>query len=341
MLWWLLCYALIVQALALQQRDLIINGTIAPEQRYPYAVFLQEKDFVFCGGSLIAEDVVLTAAHCIPDPDNVKDITIVVGEYNVTDDVFGDMVKIREIVLHPLYMLDSGNDKDFDIALTFLDRPTTIAKVSLVHLNRENSYPPGGTIATYLGWGMVNTKGEVSTVLREVDVSVMTNEECNQISGTIYNIDYSFSGRITPNMMCTFTPGKDSCQRDSGGPLIVRGEDASSDIQIGVSSWGVSCASDVFPGVVSRVSYSWNFIRENVCSNSSMPPDDFECHKIGEPSFQPTSVAPTSKSPSLNHSSQTPSSVSQKLASNAQKPITNIVAVLAMGIACFFCCVNL
>jgi len=328
MLRWFLCYALISQALALQ-RDLIINGTIAPHQRYPYAVFLQDKDFLFCGGSLIAEDVVLTAAHCIPDDDDdAEDITIAVGDYNLTDKVFGDVVKIRSYLVHPMYQ--NSVDNDFDIALAFLERPTTIANVSLVHLNRDSSYPRGGTIATYLGWGMINTNSEASTMLREVDVSVITNEECNQINGTIYNVDYSFMGRITPNMMCTFTPGKDSCQRDSGGPLIVRGENARSDTQVGVSSWGVSCA-DMFPGVVSRVSYSWNFIRENVCNNSSMPPDDFECSKIGEPSFQPTSLSPTSQRPSLNQSSQSPF-----VTSNAQKPITKVLSVLTMGISLLF-----
>jgi secreted trypsin-like serine protease len=108
MLWLFLCWhALIAQALTLQ-RDLIINGTITPQQRYPYTVYLQDKDFLFCGGSLIAEDVVMTAAHCIPD--DIRDITVVEGEHNLTDNVLGDVVKIKENVIHPLYM-NSENDK--------------------------------------------------------------------------------------------------------------------------------------------------------------------------------------------------------------------------------------
>ncbi|KAL7453578.1 hypothetical protein ACHAWC_005239 [Mediolabrus comicus] len=280
------------------RRDLIINGTIAPPGRYPYAVYSQDNDFPFCGGSLIAVDVVLTAAHCIPDSLNNTNITIVIGEYNLTDGIYGDKVEIKENVKHPLYM-STKNDKDYDIALTFLSRPTMAAANNntsqLVHLNKNNSYPPDNTTATYLGWGVINMENsESSTILREVDVSVIGNDECNQINGTINNIYESYSGLITDNMMCTFAVGKDSCQRDSGGPLIVKDASSLDDIQIGVASWGISCASETFPGVASRVSYSWEFIREHVCNKSIMPPDDFECASV------PT--AP-SNSPSLGSSS--------------------------------------
>lgn len=338
MLWILCCYAplFVDQVNALQQqserttttiakqlsaeetslqqyyhRDLIINGTIAPQQRYPFAVYFQDDDFPFCGGSLIAADVVITAAHCIP-VDYVGNITVMEGEHNLTDSELGDVVRIRENILHPLYNKEIMND--FDIALTFLERPTAIEKSSLIHLNMNSSYPPDDTIATYLGWGVINTKGEASNILREVDVSVITNEECNSIEGnTGYNNMYfSMNGRITPSMLCTFTQGKDSCQRDSGGPLIVKGADASRDVQIGISSWGVDCAS-IFPGVASRVSYSWDFIRDNVCNKSSAPPDYFDC--------------PLAPSSSVDQTSST---------SHAQKSITgNVAAISVLGIVLF------
>jgi secreted trypsin-like serine protease len=98
----------------------------------------QDKDFPFCGGSLIAKDL-LTAAHCISEDFN-SNFTVVVGECKLTESAYGDEVEIRENGIHPLYMNSSVN-RDFDIALTFLSRPTT-ANVSLVHLNKNNSYPP-------------------------------------------------------------------------------------------------------------------------------------------------------------------------------------------------------
>lgn len=341
---WLICYSILIaaEAYAFQQRNLIINGTIAARQRYPYAVFFQDYDFAFCGGSLIAADVVLTAAHCIPE-DDAGNITVMEGEYNLTDNELGDVVRIRESVLHPLYQKDTDND--FDIALTFLERPTTIENDGLIYLNRNDAYPPDDTIATYLGWGVVNTRGEASNILREVDVSVMTNEECIQINGTtIYNnMHFSMSGHITPNMVCTFAQGKDSCQRDSGGPLIVRGEDSNSgDVQIGVSSWGVNCADRIFPGVASRVSSSWDFIRDNVCSKSSMPPDYFEClTDDDEASIQSQSSA-NSSSVSVNKTKsksveQIPS-VSLARKSNAQRLTTSSIVtavVTSLGLFCF------
>jgi len=299
---------------------------------------------------------VLTAAHCIPEDENdyTGNITVMEGEYNLTDGELGDVVRIRENVLHPLYQIETNND--FDIALTVLERPTTIENDRLIHLNRNDSYPPDDAIATYLGWGVINTKGEASNILREVDVSVMTNEECSQINGrTIYNNMYfSMSGHVTPSMMCTFAKGKDSCQRDSGGPLIVRGEDTSSDVQIGVSSWGVNCADTIFPGVASRVSSSWDFIRDNVCRKSSMPPDYFECltDDDGEVSFQQpqSSFAPSSNSNSsslntttkLKNVEEIPSTGMTPAASNNAQRFTAssiAAAVVMMGLG-LFCFVN-
>ena len=94
--------------------------------------------------------------------------------------------------------------------------------------------------------------------------------------------------------------------------MIVKGVDASRDVQIGISSWGVDCAS-VFPGVASRVSYSWDFIRDNVCNKSSVPPDYFEC--------------PLALSSSVNQTSST---------SHAKKAmISNVAAFVLLGIDLF------
>lgn len=229
----------------------------------------------------------------------------------------------------------------------------------LVHLNKNNSYPPDNTTATYLGWGVINMENsESSTILREVDVSVIGNDECNQINGTINNIYESYSGLITDNMMCTFAVGKDSCQRDSGGPLIVKDDASLDDIQIGVASWGISCASATFPGVASRVSYSWKFIREHVCNKSIMPPDDFECASVPTaPSNSPslgssssplvsTTSAPIKETSSLQSQPPAQSSEPQSVASpsNDDKKTSaqmsssvKVVSILAMTFSLSWC----
>ena len=74
---------------------------------------------------------------------------------------------------------------------------------------------------------------------------------------------------------------------DSGGPLIIPGNDTSSDVQIGVVSWGIGCAR-MFPGVYSRVSIAYDWIKETVCNVSSVPPN--ELCDLQEPTASPTYV---------------------------------------------------
>ena len=86
----------------------------------------------------------------------------------------------------------------------------------------------------------------------EVDVNVITNEECDKSDGEFG----SYEGQITSNMLCAREEGggEDSCQGDSGGPLVIKGANASEDVQVGVVSWGIGCASKDYRGVYARVS---------------------------------------------------------------------------------------
>ena len=92
-----------------------------------------------------------------------------------------------------------------------------------------------------------------------------------------------------------------SCaQGDSGGPLVVKGS-GNNDLQVGVVSWGIGCASRDFPGVYARVSSAYNWIRKEVCANSRDPPDSFDCGGngggSGGGSGRPPSLSPPSPGP--------------------------------------------
>lgn len=69
---------------------------------------------------------------------------------------------------------------------------------------------------------------------------------------------------------------QDACQGDSGGPLIQRGDSSngSQDTIVGIVSWGIGCASPIFPGVYSRTSSAYSWIKQEVCSKSIDPPAD-------------------------------------------------------------------
>jgi trypsin len=129
-----------------------------------------------------------------------------------------------------------------------------------------------------------------------VELKVISNDECAASKGSIGGYDETYDGQITPNMMCAKDPNQDACQGDSGGPLVVhghRGPDGSDDVQVGVVSWGIGCAQESFPGVYSRVSKAYEWIREVVCARSADPPASFKC---GSPAMTSGSTADNSVS---------------------------------------------
>jgi trypsin len=138
---------------------------------------------------------------------------------------------------------------------------------------------------TYFGWGVTDqnsTDPPVSDVPLEVEAPTISNEECSEIHGVYMGQNETYNGYITDNMICTLAFDKDSCQRDSGGPEIVKGSDATTDLQVGVISWGLGCATNIFPGVSARISTAYEWIRTEVCNRSAEPPSDFECQAVNE-----------------------------------------------------------
>lgn len=245
----------------------IIGGSNATEGRYSYSVSLQDGGSHFCGGSLIAPDIVLSAAHCAGG-----EYKVVIGRHDLeTDD--GDEVEVEIEMVHPDYD-DDTTDNDF--MLLFLKRNTT-ADVELVQVSPDMILQ--GTNVTVMGWGDTNIDEDISdspNELMEVEVAVISNENCDASESNETDWEYNYNGQITANMICAeHVKEKDACQGDSGGPLVIRSD--SGDIQVGVVSWGFGCAHDDFPGVYSRVSAKYDWIKQQVCEGSSAPPSSFGC----------------------------------------------------------------
>ncbi|KAL7504231.1 hypothetical protein ACHAXN_002121 [Cyclotella atomus] len=116
-----------------------------------------------------------------------------------------------------------------------------------------------------MGWGDVAKEDEIQTtsnVLMGVKVKMITNEQCLSSQGSIWGYQESYQGKITSQMMCARDGDEDACQGDSGGPLVMKGRGDSSDVLVGVVSWGIGCAHKSFPGVYARVSSAYNWIKE-------------------------------------------------------------------------------
>mmetsp|Transcript_42315 Transcript_42315/g.62788 ORF Transcript_42315/g.62788 Transcript_42315/m.62788 type:complete len:1003 (-) Transcript_42315:64-3072(-) len=245
----------------------IIGGDEAVEGRYPYAVSLVKFGFHFCGGSVVAPDMILSAAHCKGEATSVQ-----VGRHDRNDrfDTYEVLPVVQEFP-HPQYDARQNYDQ-------MLIKVSKTTNAQSVRLNSDGDVPQAGQETTVMGWGATVSGDSSSTSpeLLEVTVGVVSNEQCRQAKNPAYPFT-NYYNDIFPNMMCAIDEGEDSCQGDSGGPLIIRGGSASGDVQIGVVSWGYGCAIPGFPGVYSRTSADFDWIRDTICERSEAPPSYLNC----------------------------------------------------------------
>jgi trypsin len=195
-----------------------------PNCKYPFMVSVQYNGGWgghFCGGSLVREDWVITAAHCVQG-ENASSIKVKIGLHDL-DGTTGSITRyVDQIIEHPQY---SGNSLNNDYALLHLSSPVT--NFEPIQLITDNSHDNEPVMATVMGWGATQSGGWGSDELLEVDVPM--DDDCGNYS----NSD------ITNNMICAgdSNGGEDSCQGDSGGPLIMTNDDGEYEL-IGIVSWG-------------------------------------------------------------------------------------------------------
>ncbi|KAH8404480.1 hypothetical protein KR222_006159 [Zaprionus bogoriensis] len=236
----------------------IVGGTTAGVSEYPWMARLSYFNRFYCGGTLINDRYVLTAAHCVKGFMWFM-IKVTFGEHDRCNDKERPETRF---VLRAFSQKFSFSNFDNDIALLRLnDRvPITsfIRPICLPRVEQRNDLFVG-TRAIATGWGTLKEDGKPSCLLQEVEVPVLDNDEC--VAQTNYT-----QKMITKNMMCSGYPGvggRDSCQGDSGGPLVRLRPDDKRFEQIGIVSWGNGCARPNYPGVYTRVTKYLDWIVEN------------------------------------------------------------------------------
>ena len=222
----------------------IVDGTeVNPKFKYPYMVYGGG-----CGASLVAPNVLLSAAHCFNAINSVQ-----IGRHNLLDNSENyESFTIVEKVPHPNY---DSRTLEYDFMMLRMSGSSSRTPVVLddgsVFLNAGRDVIP-------MGWGTTSSGGAGSNVLLEAEVDLYSKAQCQSAYG---------ASRITDRMVCAARPGRDSCQGDSGGPMI----DKATGKQVGVVSWGFGCADARFPGVYAKVQDQIDWIEQYIDQWSDGP----------------------------------------------------------------------
>lgn len=235
----------------------IVGGTETTPHSLPYQVSLQGLDGGhFCGGSIIAEDMVLTAAHCVEGASTNPKLQVHVGAHNVKQTV-GQRIRVSTVYSHKQYPGLSKDVAVLKLAGKITDKnakPVRLADKAFFDANVKS-----GTSMTVSGWGALQSGGSAPDKLMQVDVPYVTNAACNAAE--------AYNGKVQDTEMCGGFKqgGKDSCQGDSGGPLVVKAKDEY--VQVGVVSWGEGCAAPNKYGVYANVAALNDWIKNAVAGN--------------------------------------------------------------------------
>ncbi|XP_045535438.1 polyserase-2 [Papilio machaon] len=232
----------------------ILGGEETNVNEFPWVARLTYFNKFYCGGMVINDRYVLTAAHCVKGLMWFM-IKVTLGEHNRCNETHRPETRyVIEVIAHNFTYVTFKDD----IALLRLsDRVTisdTIKPVCLPH-NDENTYV--GVKAIAVGWGSIGEQKNHSCYLLDVELPVLSNEECR-------NTKYETS-MIADSMLCAGFPDKgqkDTCQGDSGGPLSAERGDKRYEL-LGVVSWGIGCGRAGYPGVYTRVTKYLYWIKHN------------------------------------------------------------------------------
>ena len=286
----------------------IVGGTNAVANTWPWIVRLlfqtdamvtaSSTSYYACGGSIIDENWILTAAHCCTDDSsgsvvNMKKVIMKFGEHQKTVSENGEFEAIIDdttgyMHVHPDYTSSTdGSSKNYDVCLINIpnglngmgDGLFTVAAdagyaSSVARVCMPSAPAEHGDACWVAGWGTTQFGGESADILQSVGVNIMSNDYCiaNSISSmsTALQSDEVCAGTHDANGNNLIDGGVDSCQGDSGGPLICDINGAAT--LTGIVSWGYDCAAEGKPGVYGRVYDYLTWIETTTALTLPTPP---------------------------------------------------------------------
>ncbi|XP_029306857.1 trypsin-1-like isoform X1 [Cottoperca gobio] len=238
-----LVFVLLIGAAFAAEDDKIVGGYECKPYSQPHQVSLN-AGYHFCGGSLVSENWVVSAAHC-----SKSRIEVRMGEHHIgVTEGSEQFISSSHIITHPFF---NRYTLENDVMLIKLSEPATLSQY-LQPVALPTSCAAAGTMCTVSGWGNTMSSTADSHRLQCVDIPILSDEDCNA----------SYPNMVDHTMFCAgyLEGGKDSCQGDSGGPVVCNGE-----LQ-GVVSWGYGCAEKNHPGVYAKVCVQTEWLRNTMAS---------------------------------------------------------------------------
>ncbi|CAK6445175.1 unnamed protein product [Pipistrellus nathusii] len=237
------------QAVACGRRHVqgrILGGTDAPEGKWPWQVSVHYGGFHICGGSIINEYWILTAAHCFSKNRSPAAFDMYVGLVDLK--LAGNHTQwfeVNKVIIH--HTFEMYHPLGGDVALVQLKSPIVFSDsvlpicIATPNINLEN------LTCWVTGWGLISQTGDTSDHLQELQMSLIPFVLCQML--------YGHTSYIVPDMICAGVPGelKTACEGDSGGPLVC--ESNHTWVQIGIVSWSRGCLFPMYPTVFARVSH--------------------------------------------------------------------------------------
>ncbi|CAG9791752.1 unnamed protein product [Diatraea saccharalis] len=226
--------------------DRIVGGQEASIEEYPHQVSFIVNNSYFCGGFIVSERYIITAAHCAQ---NVDPSTVVLRAGSSWRRN-GTIIPIEKVIPHPEYN-NPAFDKDVAVMKTVepMTFGETMQPISLPPLNRQMK---GGTDILVSGWGRTQQgAASIPERLMDVQIPVVNFLQCRLV---YYNV-------LTENEFCAgnyFLGGQGTCQGDSGGAATQEG------MAVGIVSYGRGCGQPLSPSVFADIAAPVirNFIKE-------------------------------------------------------------------------------